>query len=129
MNRASSVLVTDFDGTVTEFDFYRQASPLLPHDLPDYWEEYRGGRMTHFEALAAIFKHLKVSEAELMAVARSTRPDPKFAESVGRLQEVGWDVVVCSAGCQWYIERLLAEQGLNLAVHGNPGIRDPARGL
>ena len=33
-----SLLVTDFDGTMTRHDFYMLAArSLLPPDMPDYW--------------------------------------------------------------------------------------------
>lgn len=129
MTPGKRVLVTDFDGTITEHDFYRQAASLLPHDIPDYWREYRSGAITHFEALAAIFRHLKVPEREIMNVARSTRPDPRMKDAVRLLREAGWEIVVVSAGCRWYIDRLLAELQVSLPVHANPGLFDPATGL
>ena len=50
------ILVSDFDGTMTRRDFYQLAvERLLPPDVPNYWAEYRAGRMTHFEALQAYF--------------------------------------------------------------------------
>ncbi|MBV8130349.1 MAG: hypothetical protein JO114_22090, partial [Planctomycetaceae bacterium] len=37
-----SLLVTDFDGTMTRHDFYMLAArSLLPPDMPDYWAQYR----------------------------------------------------------------------------------------
>ena len=42
-----SLLVTDFDGTMTRQDFYVLAArSLLPPDMPDYWAQYRAGQLT-----------------------------------------------------------------------------------
>jgi 2-hydroxy-3-keto-5-methylthiopentenyl-1-phosphate phosphatase len=38
-------------------------------------------------------------------------------------------VVVASAGCAWYIHRLLAAAGAKVEVHANPGRFEPGRGL
>ncbi len=59
-----SLLVTDFDGTMTRVDFYMLAArSLLPPDMPDYWAQYRAGQLTHFEALRAIFASIRANLA------------------------------------------------------------------
>ncbi|MHB0939936.1 MAG: HAD-IB family phosphatase [Armatimonadota bacterium] len=124
------VFVTDFDGTMTRRDFYRVAQErLVPPDTPDYWEDYRAGRLTHFQALQAIFTRIRGSEEELIDAAREMELDPRAGVAVGRLQDAGWEVRVASAGCHWYIDRLLAEQNIHVMVYANPGAYDPRQGL
>jgi 2-hydroxy-3-keto-5-methylthiopentenyl-1-phosphate phosphatase len=129
MTRA--LLVTDFDGTLTERDFYQLAvERLVPADLPDHWAAYRAGRTTHFDALAAIFASIRATdERALLDVAHDMHLQPGLAEHLGRLRTAGWDVAVVSAGCGWYIERLLGEAGVELEVHANPGEFVPGGGL
>jgi 2,3-diketo-5-methylthio-1-phosphopentane phosphatase len=130
MPPARSLLVTDFDGTLTRHDFYQLAiKELLPRDLPDYWGEYRAGRLTHFEALRDYFSHIDKSEAEVLDVVRRTGLEPELASCLRELDAAGWDVVVTSAGCSWYIEILLREAGVSLPVHSNPGRFIEGRGL
>ncbi len=125
-----SLLVTDFDGTLTRDDFYQLAiKDLLPRDLPDYWGEYRAGRLTHFQALRNYFAHIRKSEAEVLQVVRRMGLEPDLAAEVRALDEAGWDVVVTSAGCAWYIDLLLQEAGVELTVHSNPGRFVEGRGL
>jgi 2-hydroxy-3-keto-5-methylthiopentenyl-1-phosphate phosphatase len=126
-----ALLITDFDGTLTERDFYRLvAERLVPPDLPDHWADYRAGRATHFDALAAIFASIQATdERPLLEVARDMRLQADLAGHVGRLRAAGWDVAVVSAGCGWYIERLLADAGVVLEVHANPGEFVPGGGL
>ncbi|MGA2253840.1 MAG: hypothetical protein ABSG53_04190 [Thermoguttaceae bacterium] len=38
-------------------------------------------------------------------------------------------MIVTSAGCDWYIRRLLAQAGVELEVHSNPGRFVPVLGL
>lgn len=121
-----AVLVSDFDGTMTAEDFYRLvATRLLPPDALTPWEEYRAGRMSHFQALKTIFSHIRAPEAEILGIVAAMRPDPHLGEAVSRLRQAGWEVVVASAGCDWYIRRLLADAGLTLELHANPGIYRP----
>jgi 2,3-diketo-5-methylthio-1-phosphopentane phosphatase len=116
------VLVTDFDGTMTRHDFYRLAlDELLPRDVPDQWAAYRAGEITHFEALRRYFAAIRAPEAEVLAVVDRMELDPGLKAAVAALGAAGWKVVVTSAGCDWYIRRLLAAAGVEVEVHANPG--------
>lgn len=124
------VLVSDFDGTMTRHDFYRLAlEALVPPGTPDYWAEYRNGAITHFEALRRYFATIRASEAEVLAVVGRMELDPGLPAAVADLRAAGWDVVVTSAGCDWYIRRLLAAAGVELEVHSNPGRFEAGKGL
>lgn len=124
------VLVSDFDGTMTRHDFYKLAiESLLPPDTPDYWAEYRAGRITHFEALRRYFAAIRAGEAEVLAVVGRMELDPELPAAVDALRQAGWAVVVTSAGCGWYIHRLLAAAGVEVEVHANPGRFEPGKGL
>ena len=124
------VLVSDFDGTMTRYDFYQLAiEALLPADIPDYWTEYRAGRLTHFEALRRYFAAIAASEDEVLAVVRRMELDPQLPTAVARLRSAGWRVVVTSAGCEWYIRRLLDAAGVDIEVYANPGRFQAGKGL
>jgi 2-hydroxy-3-keto-5-methylthiopentenyl-1-phosphate phosphatase len=123
-----SVLVTDFDGTLTEQDYYKLVRQrLVPPDTPDFWAEYRAGRMTHFEALRAYFDAARPDEAAHVALVDETGLDPGLAGGVASLDAAGWQVVVVSYGCRWYIDRLLGAAGVDLEVHANPGTLEGGR--
>jgi 2,3-diketo-5-methylthio-1-phosphopentane phosphatase len=129
-SRAGPVLVSDFDGTMTRNDFYKLAiEELLPADTPDYWAEYRAGTITHFEALRRYFAAIRKSEEEVLAVVQQMELDPGLRRAVEELHQAGWKVIVTSAGCEWYIRRLLAEAGINVLVYANPGRYVAGRGL
>jgi 2,3-diketo-5-methylthio-1-phosphopentane phosphatase len=124
------IIVSDFDGTMTRFDFYdlvRKQWPLPPSDDP--WEQYVGGWLTHFEALAEIFSRIRTDEATLLALVDRMELDPALPEAARLLREHGWAITVASAGCEWYVLRLLQQAGLALEVHANPGEFSPAAGL
>ena len=124
------MLVTDFDGTMTRHDFYKLAAQsLLPSEMPDYWAIYRAGRMTHFEALQAIFASIRADREAVNAVVDRMELDPELSSAPGRLRASGWDVIVVSAGCEWYIRILLGKAGVDLPVFSNPGRFEEGRGL
>ena len=125
-----SLLVTDFDGTMTRHDFYILAArSLLPRDMPDYWAQYRAGQLTHFEALRAIFASIRADLATVREVVDRMELDPHLSRALSELKRSGWDVVVTSAGCDWYIRILLDKAGVTLPVWSNPGRFEQGRGL
>lgn len=126
----AAVLVTDYDGTLTRGDFFVEVLAHVHSPMVDrYWQQYVSGRRTHFAALQAIFAHLRGSADDVLRLARRAQPDPHAAAAIARLAAAGWQVVVVSAGCAWYIERMLAEQGIDVPVAANPGRFDPHHGL
>jgi 2,3-diketo-5-methylthio-1-phosphopentane phosphatase len=129
-DHASHVLVSDFDGTMTRRDFFKLAiAQLLPADVPDFWSEYRVGRITHFEALRRYFAEIRASEAQVLAVVDQMELDPVLPQALADLRRAGWQIVVTSAGCDWYIRRLLTQADVELEVHANPGRFVPGQGL
>jgi 2-hydroxy-3-keto-5-methylthiopentenyl-1-phosphate phosphatase len=126
----NGVLVSDFDGTMTRHDFYKLViESLLPPETPDHWAMYRAGTINHFEALRRYFAAIRGSEDEVLAVVRRMELDPELPAAVDALTRAGWKVVVTSAGCEWYIRRLLAEVGVEVEVHSNCGRFVPGKGL
>lgn len=117
-----NILVSDFDGTMTQHDFYKLAiESLLPADTPDFWAEYRAGTITHFEALRRYFAAIPVTEEAVLTVVQRMNLDSGLAAAVQSLRGSGWEVVITSAGCDWYIRRLLDAAGISLEIHSNPG--------
>jgi HAD superfamily phosphoserine phosphatase-like hydrolase len=124
------MLLTDFDGTLTQHDFFEMAvEHLVPPGGPDYWSQYLSGEITHFDALKNIFNRIRATDDQIMQIARRCELEPLLGDCVARLNGAGWQVEIVSAGCSWYIARLLAERGIELQVHSNPGDNDPHQGL
>lgn len=124
------ILVTDFDGTMTQTDFFDLARRDLPSAAThDHWQDYVAGKITHFEALAGIFAAIRTDLPTLEATVDRMELDPALHDSIARLHAAGWKIVVASAGCDWYIQRLLGLADVQLEVHANPGIFSPDTGL
>jgi 2-hydroxy-3-keto-5-methylthiopentenyl-1-phosphate phosphatase len=124
------VFVTDFDGTMTKNDFYNLVvSNLLSDETPDYWVEYREGQITHFEALRRYFAAIRADEATVLKLVDAMELDPQVNSAVAELRRSHWNVVIASAGCRWYIERLLSAAGVQIELHANPGRFETGKGL
>jgi len=124
------IMVSDFDGTMTRYDFFDIARRHLPTATDhDYWQEYLDGKISHFEAMASIFGAIRTDHQSMENALARMELDPTLRDSVTRLEDAGWKIIVASAGCEWYIERLLDKAGVELEVHANPGKFTPENGL
>lgn len=124
------VLVSDFDGTMTKTDFFELVRKDVPSVAPrDYWADYVEGRITHFEALAGIFAAIRADVPLMEDVVERMELDPALPAALHRLHENGWEVLVASAGCDWYIKKLLGGANIQVEVHANPGTFAPETGL
>lgn len=124
------ILVSDFDGTMSRHDFYVLSRARWWNDAePDPWEDYRAGRLSHFDALNRFFARIRADEATLRAFADGMELDPTLASALERLDHAGWRVVIASAGCEWYIRHLLAGLRTPFTLHANPGRLTPEGGL
>lgn len=129
MERNNKILISDFDGTMTERDFFRIALSRLPPAAAAPWERYEQGQISHFDALAEIFSGLQVDQQEFEAMLEEMLVEEGLAEACDCLQRGGWSLVIASAGCSLYIERILSRAGVKAVIHANPGELVPGSGL
>jgi 2,3-diketo-5-methylthio-1-phosphopentane phosphatase len=124
------ILISDYDGTITRNDFYSLlAERYIPLDVPDYFAQYRAGRITHFEAMARYFAYAPTGDGALEALLEASEPDPELGAMAERLERAGWELIIVSAGTSWYIDRVLARHGVHAKVYSNPGRIEPGKGL
>jgi 2-hydroxy-3-keto-5-methylthiopentenyl-1-phosphate phosphatase len=124
------IFVSDYDGTITGKDFFSLlAERHLPANAPDYFAQYRAGRISHFEAMAAYFAFAPTDEQQLDELLAASQPDPDLGASAALLRRAGWELWVVSAGSSWYIERVLSRAGVTAIVYSNPGRLENGRGL
>ncbi len=124
------IFITDFDGTITKYDFYRVAlAELIPPGIPDYWEMYLSGKLSHFDVLNKMFSHISASTETVLAAVDKMQFDPQTTAATAKLRAAGWEIQIASAGCEWYIRYLLANHGVDIPVNANPGSYSPETGL
>lgn len=125
-----SVLISDFDGTITDDEFYALIrAQYMPPGTRDAWQEYLRGEICHFDAMAGVFANAPAESAALERLLAQMKPDPELGAGVRRLREAGWDLIVASAGSAWYIQRILQAAGVDVPVHANPGHIEAGGGL
>jgi len=130
MEKMRKIFISDYDGTITDKDFYTLlAERYIPADTPDYFTQYRDGRITHFEAMSAYFGFAPTEEQQLEKLLADSQADPDLGAAAALLQRTGWDLWVVSAGSSWYVERVLRRAGVTATVYSNPGRIENGRGL
>ena len=128
--RMHKIFVSDYDGTITDRDFYSLlAEHYVPADTPDYFAQYRKGRISHFEAMVAYFAFAPTEEQRLEELLSASQVDPDLGASAALLRHAGWELWVVSAGSSWYVERVLSRAGVPAIVYSNPGRLENGRGL
>ena len=124
------IFVSDYDGTITSKDIYSLlAERHVPAGTPDYFAQYVQGRITHFDAVAAYFAFMPTEEQQVEELLAASDADPDLGESAALLERAGWELLVVSAGCSWYVERVLRRAGVAATVYSNPGRLEKGRGL
>lgn len=124
------ILVTDFDGTFSRRDFFDLILDRCdPPAGREAWRRYLAGELTHCQGIGGVFASLRTDLAGADALVAALDPAPGTADAVRRLQAAGWEIVIASAGCRWYIERLLGKLGVAVTVHAAAGDFAPATGL
>ncbi|HBE71680.1 MAG TPA: 2,3-diketo-5-methylthio-1-phosphopentane phosphatase [Planctomycetaceae bacterium] len=117
----SNIFVTDFDGTICRNEFYKIVRDhLLPADAPNYWDDFLNGKTSHFEVLQQYFGAIRDSEATAQSLLNQMQMEPRFDELSAAMTRAGWKIVIASAGCDWYIKRLLAGATVPITLHTNP---------
>ena len=126
-----NTLVTDFDGTLTRTDFFQAVLERLVDDNLSIWNRYCQGSITHFEALAGYYRQIRIQQSKLLEMVNELGFPKNFANLVNGLRKNKWDVVIASAGCEWYIRYLVNLSDINPSpiVHANGGTYSDDAGL
>lgn len=125
-------LVSDFDGTISPEDFFWYvANHYLDDKALEPWQRYLGGKLSHLEALNAIFAKISVPQAELDAFIKTIPIDPSFSKTAIWCFENDVPLYICSAGCDYYINLIIGDwiKKYNIKLVTNHGVYSQAEGL
>ena len=129
---SKTALVIDFDGTITDDDFFVYIKNEYFDDAAlEPWRRYLNGELTHFQALQQIFGLLRVSEVELKRMIATIKVD-SWVEPLFRLCAKAQIIVfIASAGCDYYIKQLLGDviRKYNVTLIANSGVYSADTGL
>ena len=118
------VFVSDFDGTLTEKDFYQMIiDDYLGEAGQTLYKEWREGLHDDKDFLDKIYSSINREEAEILEDILRIEWDESATQFIKQIRENGGEFIILSAGTSYYIDRLLKEKGLSdIKVYSNPGV-------
>lgn len=106
--------VSDFDGTLTDRDFYHIVMDKYLKDWAwDYYDEWRRTRKINVDFLNKIFNSMDRSEEEILEDIINLPLDSYAIDFIKRVENCGGDFYILSAGTSYYIKKLLAHNNIN----------------
>lgn len=118
------VFVSDFDGTLTEKDFYRMISDsyLLEESKPLY-EDWRNKKIKDIEYLGYVFSNMKRTSGEIDEDILNISLDPFAKEFIENIRAANGDFIIVSAGTSYYIDKVLLKHNIEgVTLYSNKGI-------
>jgi 2,3-diketo-5-methylthio-1-phosphopentane phosphatase len=124
------IFVSDFDGTMTERDFYLIVMDKYQRDWQTLNEQWYHDQITTFEFLAGVFAQIGMEEEQVIKDILSIKFDPNVLPFVNKVKAAGGDFAVLSAGADYYIQKVLAYHEIedvrliaNKGVYENKGVK------
>lgn len=116
--------VSDFDGTLTDRDFYHIVMDKYLKDWSwDYYNEWKKTKKINVEFLNKIFGAMNRDEQEILDDILELPLDPYAISFIKKVQNCGGDFFILSAGTSYYIKKLLEHLNMkNVTVISMEGI-------
>ena len=116
--------VSDFDGTLTDRDFYHIVMDKYLKDWAwEYYDQWRKTNKINVEFLNRIFGAMDRSEEEILEDIMELPLDPNAISFMKRVEDSGGDFFILSAGTSYYIKKLLEHFNIqNVTVISMKGI-------
>ena len=106
--------VSDFDGTLTDRDFYQIVIDKYLKDWAwKYYDDWRKTKKINVEFLNKIFSSMDRTEEEIMEDILELPIDPYAIDFIKKVESCGGDFYILSAGTSYYIKKLLAHLNIN----------------
>jgi 2,3-diketo-5-methylthio-1-phosphopentane phosphatase len=101
--------VSDFDGTLTDRDFYHIIiDTYLPGWGRQFYEDWKKTKKINVAFLNKIFGSIGKNEEEILAEIHRIPLDEQAINFIARVQKAGGEFYILSAGTAYYIDLLLA---------------------
>lgn len=124
MTKKKFVFISDFDGTLTNKDFYQMIiDDYLVEEEENIFTEWNQNEYVNKDFFDNIYNFINRSENEVLEDILRIEWDDWANEVIEKIQQAGGDFVILSVGTSYYIERILEEKKLsNIKVYSNPGV-------
>ncbi len=116
--------VSDFDGTLTDRDFYHIIMDKYLKDWSwEYYENWKKTKKINVEFLNKIFGAIDRSEEEILEDILELPLDPYAMNFIKKVESCGGDFFILSAGTSYYIKKLLGHFNIkNVTVISMEGV-------
>ncbi|MBC8062688.1 MAG: MtnX-like HAD-IB family phosphatase [Clostridiaceae bacterium] len=116
--------ISDFDGTLTEKDFYKILSEAyLKEEFLPHFKSWKNGEIKDREYLSYVFNNVKRSEDEILEDILNIPLDPFTKDFIQQVKTAGGDFIVISAGTSYYIDKIFVKHNIQgVEVYSNKGI-------
>jgi len=120
----SFAFISDFDGTLTEKDFYKiLAETYFKEKLFPIFKSWKNGEIKNREYLSYVFNNVKRNETELNEDILNISFDPYAKIFIEKVKAAGGDFIVVSGGASYYIDKIFERQNINgIDIYSNKGI-------
>jgi len=111
MHNKKIAFVSDFDGTISDEDFFTYTTNAYFDDKAlAPWREYLAGTKYHFNALKEMFANIHVDEKELQELINKIKIDESLVKTLELCKSKNIPIYICSAGNDYYIRHLIGEK-------------------
>ena len=123
MEHKKFAFISDFDGTLTNKDFYKMIiDEYLGEEGKELYKAWRRNEYKDKDFLHKIYSSINRDEDEILEDILKIEWDKNADKVIQKVKEAGGDFIILSAGTSYYIDRLLKEKGLSdIKVYSNPG--------
>ena len=115
--------VSDFDGTLTEKDFYKIiADEYLKEECSQMYIDWQQKKIKDVDYLGYVFGNIRRNEEEIYEDIMKIRLDPFAVEFIKNIRNNGGEFIIVSAGTGYYIDKVLNNNGIkDVEVYTNKG--------
>lgn len=132
ISNRKKVLVSDFDGTISEIDFFHYAVQNLL-DKQDFrpYNDYLNKKLSHIDALNQMFVNISLPKKDLDEIIETIPIREGFLETVNYCRSENIRIYIISAGADYYIKILLKKYRIDdyCILYTNKAFYSPKFGL
>ncbi|MTT31533.1 MtnX-like HAD-IB family phosphatase [Terrilactibacillus sp. BCM23-1] len=123
MTKKPFLFISDFDGTLTDKDFFHiMIDSYFQDKKEELYKAWDSKQQTDIDFLSHLFQSIGRSEEEIMEDIINIPFDPYAKTFIEKVKDAGGDFVVISAGSDYYIKRLFEHLGIKgVDVYSNEG--------
>ncbi|SMC29129.1 Haloacid Dehalogenase superfamily, subfamily IB, phosphoserine phosphatase-like/2,3-diketo-5-methylthio-1-phosphopentane phosphatase [Clostridium acidisoli DSM 12555] len=116
--------ISDFDGTLTEKDFYKIITDeYLKEECAQMYIDWKKKKIKDVDYLGYVFGNIRRSEEQIYEDIMKIKLDPFAVEFIKNINDNGGDFIVVSAGTGYYIDKVFKNNHIeNVKVYTNKGV-------